>query len=87
MKKISPGSFQDELDGTTGVIFFKDYWQRGKESYENRSGDHIGLWNKDRITSFLTADQRRFGVFGRVIDLMSPKKFGFGRSNEERSHL
>jgi len=47
VEKISPSSFQDDLDGKTGIIFFKDYWQRGNESIPNRSGDHIDLWNKE----------------------------------------
>ena len=46
MLKVQPGSFQNTLKGKTGVIFFKDYWQRGSEIFANRSGDHIDLWNK-----------------------------------------
>lgn len=45
---ITPDNFQDELSGKTGVIFFKDYWQRGSENFSNRSGDHIDLWNKNK---------------------------------------
>ncbi|NJM31716.1 MAG: hypothetical protein HC848_01025 [Limnobacter sp.] len=51
MVKVNPARFQDDLKDKTGVIFFKDYWQRGNEIFENRSGDHIDLWNKNRITS------------------------------------
>lgn len=47
---VKPADFQSLLKGKTGVIFFKDYWRRGKESFANRSGDHIDLWNKDAIT-------------------------------------
>lgn len=31
LQKINPKSFQDDLDGKTGIIFFNDYWQRGSE--------------------------------------------------------
>ena len=41
--KVNPGSFQEVLKGKTGVIFFKDYWQRDKEKFEERSGDHRPL--------------------------------------------
>jgi len=53
-QSITPADFQSLLKDQTGVIFFKDYWQRGsgkrKETFANRSGDHIDLWNKDAIT-------------------------------------
>ncbi|MGR3796386.1 type VI secretion system amidase effector protein Tae4 [Vannielia sp. SX4] len=49
-EKIDPAEYQKTLDGRTGFVFFKDYWQRslpsGKlQSFANRSGDHIDLWN------------------------------------------
>lgn len=77
MKKINPGAFQDELDGKTGVIFFKDYWQRGKESFENRSGDHIDLWNKDKITSSSMLIRGVLEFLGRVSDLNKSKEIWF----------
>lgn len=42
---LVPKDFQSQVDGRTGIIFFKDYWTRGSESFDNRSGDHIDLWN------------------------------------------
>ncbi|WP_281558908.1 type VI secretion system amidase effector protein Tae4 [Thalassomonas sp. RHCl1] len=54
--KVNPDEFADELHGKKGIIFFKDYWQRTtngkKESFRNRSGDHIDLWNGRRITDW-----------------------------------
>lgn len=47
---IDPATYQDDLDGRTGFIFFKDYWQRDGETFQNRSGDHIDLWNENRTT-------------------------------------
>ncbi len=53
--EISTEEFSAELKGKTGIIFFKDYWQRTvngkKETFRNRSGDHIDLWNGHQITS------------------------------------
>lgn len=52
--KVNPKSFSEELSGKRGIIFFKDYWRRtnsgSKESFRNRSGDHIDIWNGSRIT-------------------------------------
>ena len=44
-------NFKDEIDGKTGIIFIKDFWMRSNESDQNRSGDHIDLWNKDKLTA------------------------------------
>ncbi len=76
-QKIVPGSFQTLLNGKTGVIFFKDYWQRGKESLEQRSGDHIDLWNKDRITSSSMLTRSILEFFGRVSDLNKSREIWF----------
>jgi hypothetical protein len=54
--KVTPDDFAKELSGRAGIIFFKDYWQRTenrkKEAFRNRSGDHIDLWNGNRITDW-----------------------------------
>ena len=49
-QNVQPGNFQTSLSGRTGVIFFKDFWQRAGQRIESRSGDHIDLWSKNRIT-------------------------------------
>ncbi|WP_426713223.1 T6SS effector amidase Tae4 family protein [Cronobacter muytjensii] len=49
--KVSTENFEETLRGQTGIIFFKDYFRRGSESFTNRSGDHIDLWNGERVTS------------------------------------
>lgn len=55
VEKINAKDFNKKLLGKTGIIFFKDYWQREpggiKETFRNRSGDHIDLWNGNRLTS------------------------------------
>ncbi len=76
-EKISPQSFQSVLDGRTGVIFFKDYWQRGDESNANRSGDHIDLWNKNKITSSSMWWRNVIEFLGFVTDLNSAKTIWF----------
>ena len=68
--KVSPDDFAKELSGKRGIIFFKDYWQRTnngkKESFRNRSGDHIDLWNGHRITDWRSWGRihARIGSFG-----------------------
>lgn len=37
--------FRKKLDGRTGIVFFQDYWQRSSDSGDNRTGDHIDLWD------------------------------------------
>jgi Type VI secretion system (T6SS), amidase effector protein 4 len=41
-----------ELASKTGIIFFKDCFVRGSESFEDRVGDHIDLWNKGRAKTY-----------------------------------
>lgn len=77
MVKINPERFQKELDGKTGVIFFKDYWQRGNESEQTRSGDHIDLWNKDEITSSSMFMRSIYEFFGALSDLNKSKQIWF----------
>ena len=76
-KKIEPGSFQTILKDSTGIIFFKDYWRRGKESFEQRSGDHIDLWNKDRISSSSMFTRSILEFIGRVSDLNKSREIWF----------
>lgn len=68
--KIDPKDFARRLSGKKGIIFFKDYWRRtiagNKESFRNRSGDHIDIWNGSRLTD-RTSWARinlRIGAFG-----------------------
>ncbi len=77
LKKIQPGSYQSILSDKTGVIFFKDYWQRGNESFERRSGDHIDLWNNDKITSSGMFIRSLLEFFGRVSDLNKSREVWF----------
>lgn len=77
VEKISPKTFQKDLDDRTGIIFFKDYWQRGNENFANRSGDHIDLWNKNKITSSSMFTRGFLELLGRVSDLNEAKEVWF----------
>lgn len=77
VEKINPKTFQEELKDRTGVIFFKDYWQRGNESVSNRSGDHIDLWNKNEITSSSMFTRDILEFLGRVSDLNESREIWF----------
>ena len=46
VQKFTGKNFEENIDGKTGIIFFKDYWQRKNEKgTSRRSGDHIDLWD------------------------------------------
>lgn len=77
LKNIRPKSFQEDLSDKTGVVFFKDYWQRGNESFNSRSGDHIDLWNKNEITSSGMFLRSILEFLGRVSDLNRSKEIWF----------
>ena len=92
--KVNPNEFSKKISGKKGIIFFKDYWQRTisekKESFRNRSGDHIDIWNGSRITD-LTSWARinlRIGSFGihsitdRFSDFEDSKEIWFWETHQ-----
>ena len=76
-ERITPGEFQKILSGRTGVVFFKDYWMRGGETFPNRSGDHIDLWNRNRITEGGMWYRSMIEFLGLVSDLNKSKDLWF----------
>lgn len=74
---IKPESFQITLSNKTGVIFFKDYWRRENETFNDRSGDHIDLWNKNEITSSGMLLRSILEFLGRVSDLNKSREIWF----------
>ena len=76
-ESINPSKFQKELGGRTGVIYFKDYWTRGNESFTRRSGDHIDLWSNGKITSSTMYYRAVAEFFGLVSDLNKSKEIWF----------
>jgi len=77
MEEIPPQNFQSLLKGRTGVIFFKDYYQRGSQKFANRTGDHIDLWNKNKIISSSMWWRSVIEFFNIVSDLNASKKIWF----------
>lgn len=77
VEKVDPKKFQDKLGNRTGIVFFKDYWQRGNESLNGRSGDHIDLWNKSEITSSGMFARSVYEFFGAVSDFNDSKEVWF----------
>ncbi|BAP42605.1 putative uncharacterized protein [Pseudomonas sp. StFLB209] len=51
---ILTGSVADrkKLAQKTGIIFFKDCFARGGESFEQRSGDHIDVWSRGSTQTY-----------------------------------
>jgi hypothetical protein len=77
LERINPSNFQSLLKERTGIIFFKDYWQRGSENTQNMTGDHIDLWNMGSITSSGMIYRSIIEYFGLVSDLNKSKEVWF----------
>lgn len=77
IEKIQSTTFQKTLSERTGVVFFKDYWQRQGESVDGRSGDHIDLWNKNRITEGSMIYRAIIEFLGFVSDLNKNREIWF----------
>ncbi|PCE23449.1 hypothetical protein BWP39_27610 [Paraburkholderia acidicola] len=75
---ITGTGWQDSVKGKTGVIFFGSYWRRNLKE-KDPSGDHIDLWNVDRLTpSSETTLRFTFGI-DKVWNPLSV--FGVGPEN------
>ena len=48
-ENMTDADWQTKIKGRTGIVAFKNYWQRDGES--GRSGGHIDLWNGSQMTS------------------------------------
>lgn len=46
---ITGEDWRYQVKDKTGILFFKDYWQR--EGEKSRTGDHIDLWNGNSLTA------------------------------------
>jgi len=81
MKKIKPQEFEEELIGQQGIIFLKDFWRRGGETFGNRSGDHIDLWNGRRLTDWLSYPRIQWGfsIEGTFSDYHDSREIWFWR--------
>ncbi|MCF6211422.1 MAG: type VI secretion system amidase effector protein Tae4 [Gammaproteobacteria bacterium] len=85
VQKVNAEEFKNTLRGKRGIIFFKDYYQRTnngkKESFRNRSGDHIDLWNGSRLTDWFTwvRIQAGFSWEGSFSDFGKSREIWFWR--------
>jgi len=81
VRKLKAEAFEETLDGQQGIIFFKDFWARGNETFGNRSGDHIDLWNGRRLTHWLTYARIQYGLVieGRISDFHESREIWFWR--------
>jgi hypothetical protein len=47
---IRPKSWEKEIRGKTGIVFFSGYWHRHSDGQNVTTGNHIDLWNGKRLT-------------------------------------
>lgn len=59
--KSTGSRYVDDFADKKGIIYYKDYWQRGDETFQNRTGDHIDLWDQKTL-----AGSGHLGSFMRV---------------------
>lgn len=68
---LTGSTYEAAVKGKTGIIFFKDYWQRSGES--GRTGDHIDLWRESKLASIggaLTFIRQTFpGIAENYLDM------------------
>ena len=60
--EIAGKNFKSKIAGRKGIIFFENYWLRseGRPSYP--TGDHIDLWNGQRLTDWSSWIRIQLGV-------------------------
>jgi len=75
---LTGANFEENVADKTGIIFFKDYWQRSGETGDTRTGDHIDLWNKNELASIgliLTFIRRTFPeISENLLDMSDLRK-------------
>ena len=71
--------FKTQLAGKTGIIFFRDYWQRSRDRDGAPTGDHIDLWNQSRLTDWSSWIRVQLGIVmpGFWSDLEKAKSITF----------
>jgi hypothetical protein len=55
---VTGRDWREKVLGRTGIICFEDYYVASG----GNGGDHIDLWNKDRLTGFLSGARVRFNL-------------------------
>lgn len=65
---VKGADWQDKIKGKTGIIFFGNYWRRTNSNGVEEttpSGDHIDLWNGERLTTGSGGARGIFTTFSR----------------------
>ncbi|WP_084162813.1 T6SS effector amidase Tae4 family protein [Paraburkholderia bannensis] len=47
---VRPRTWEKDIRGKTGIIFFSGYWHRDSDGPNVTTGNHIDLWNGNRLT-------------------------------------
>ena len=78
-KTLTAKDFKSRIAGKTGIIFFKDYWQRSTDAEGRPTGDHIDLWNGSRLTGLSSWFRVQWGIVmpGYWSDLEKAKAITF----------
>jgi len=62
---VKPKTWEKEIHGKTGIIFFDGYWHRKTDGQNVTTGNHIDLWNGSRLTMAGVGDT--FATIGRFV--------------------
>lgn len=50
-ENITGADWDKKVNGRTGIVYFSDYWMRETDRAGQPTGDHIDLWNGNRLTA------------------------------------
>ncbi|AQG99252.1 hypothetical protein A9R05_10760 [Burkholderia sp. KK1] len=75
---ITGENWKDKIKGRTGIAFFGSYWRRSLKE-KQPSGDHIDLWDGDRLTPSTETTMRFSLGISRVWNPLSA--IGIGPEN------
>jgi hypothetical protein len=60
-ENVTGKEWERKMNGRTGIVYFENYWRRGGET-RTATGDHIDLWNRNRLTPSPVNSVRRWGI-------------------------
>lgn len=85
-EKFKRAEFRRKLGGRTGIVFFKDYWQRSGETGEIRTEDHIDLWDGrgfDKLAGHGVwpnfSQTHLIFTASAIVIKQKPQRYGFGK--------